>query len=492
MIHNLPILIILVPLGWALMSVVVGQIYKRIPAIVTPIVMAILVILSGVLLREVIISGEIHYYLGGWKPPFGIEFVLDPISSLIICLISVLGFITSLYSYPIEYDSEKIRISGYYALLSLLTTGLIGMTATGDVFNFYVFLEITSLTSYGLVAMGKGQGVISAFRYLVIGTIGASFYLLGVAFLYGETGSLNMSDIASILSQVEQNPVTVIVMAMMVIGFGVKMALFPLHGWQPAAYSNAHIGAAPMISGVMAKVPAYAMVRFFLFMFNDRTVHVKEFLVIIGILSSVGIIYGSLKAITQTRLSRIMAYSSIAQIGYIGMGIAIGNAHAILGALLHIFYHSITKSGLFFAVGALKYKYGINNLDELGQIYKKTPITSIVIILGGLSMIGIPPTVGFFSKWYIALGAMADGGYIYVGVLVISTLLNAVYFFRIIENLFMNKEVEPKDNKDFGKFEMPLPMLVSLVIMGILIAGFGLLNLNLVDVLMETVKGATL
>lgn len=489
MIKHLPVILIILPLLWSIINIILGQVAKKTAPILTAVMMAAVFGMSVIQMGIVAKGTDITYSLGNWEPPFGVELLVDPISGMVVCLIGLLGFMTTVYSYNIEKDSLALRQAGYYSLLSLLTAGMIGMTLTGDIFNFYVFLEITSLAAYGLVAMGRGKSGVSAFRYLVISTIGGSFYLIAVAFLYAETGSLNMKNISSILITMPDNAITVIAMGLLIIGFGVKMALFPLHGWQPAAYSNAHIGAAPMISGVMAKIPAYAMMNYFLIVFNGSR-YVKEFIVIIGVLSAIGIIYGSLRAIQQKELARILAYSSIAQIGYIGLGMAIGNYYAIIGAILHIFYHSITKGGMYFAIGALEHKYGITKLNQLGNIYKKMSMTTILLIVGGISMIGLPPTVGFFSKWYLALGAIEDGLYIYVAVLVLSSLLNAIYFFRIIENIFtVDEDATPVVTEELDKEPKYISRRFVVISMAALILFSGLLNHYLVNILSETVRG---
>ena len=227
------------------------------------------------------------------------------------------------------------------------------------------------MSGYTLIAMGGDKGALSAFRYLLIGTIGASFYLLGVAFIYGETGTLNMADMAGLVGPVLGSGTTMVALVFFVVGFGIKMALFPLHGWQPAAYTNAHPGAAPVIAGIMGKVPAYAMLRFFYFVFNANKELVGDFMLVVGTMAAAGMIYGSVKALQQKDMRSMLAYSSIAQMGYIGIGIAMGDLYGLIGAVLHIIVHSFMKGGLFFCVGAIQYKYGVTRLGQLGQLQRK-------------------------------------------------------------------------------------------------------------------------
>ncbi len=488
-IENLPILIVICPLLGALSCPVISYFSRITGRVVVSVLVFCSLAMSVMQVLQVMNAKEIHYWMGNWQPPYGIEFVIDPLNSVLIVLITLMGFLGTLYGMAFQRGLSRFKSAGYYSILALLVTGLLGMTSTGDIFNLYVFLEITSLSGYALIAMGGDKGVVSAFRYLLIGTIGASFYLLGVAFLYGETGTLNMEDMSGLVGPVLSSGTTLVAMIFFVVGFGIKMALFPLHGWQPSAYTNAHPGAAPLIAGVMGKVPAYAMLRFFYFVFDANNDHVHSFLVLVGIMASCGMIYGSVRAIQQKDLRKMLAYSSIAQMGYIGMGMAIGNVYGLIGAVLHIINHSFMKGGLFFCSGAIQYKYGVTGLDHLGQIYRKMPKTAIVLVLAALSMVGIPPTAGFFSKWYLALGAVEAGDFVYVGVLVISSLLNAVYFFRLLEHIFMDPLDEKVEAVKDTKREMPWTMLIPVAVcgMGILVLGFA--NTWFVEFLTEVIKG---
>lgn len=516
-ISNLPVLVVLLPLAGGLFCPVISYFSRRAGRLTVIAFAGASFVLSVAQLLRITDVGKISYHFGGWEPPFGIEFSLDALSAVLLVLISGTGFVSTIYSLPFFRGKSRFRSFGYYSVLSLLICGLLGMTSTGDVFNLYVFLEITSLSGYALIAMGGDKGVLSSFRYLMIGTIGASFYLLGIAFIYGETGTLNMYDMSGLVGPVLSSGTTMVAMAFFVVGFGIKMALFPLHGWQPAAYTNAHPGAAPLIAGVMGKVPAYAMLRFFFYVFNANTQYVERFLVVVGIMSALGMIYGSLKAIRQTDFRSMLAYSSIAQIGYVGLGIAITGYYGLMGAVIHIIGHSMMKSCLFFCSGAIRYRYGETAMERFGQIYRKMPLTCAAIVIAALSMVGVPPLAGFFSKWYLALGAANMGDYIFILVLVISSLLNAVYFFRLFENMFMNKNVadgskgigaylavkaEKKAERDGvpfketaatkegykGRLEIPPAMLFAVIVsaLGIILAG--LFNAQLVEILGPAIR----
>ena len=487
--QNLPVLIVLCPLFGALLCPIISYKSRITGRVVVIALIFCSLVMSVMQLMQILDVGEIHYWMGNWKPPYGIEFVIDPLNAVIVVLIALMGFLSSIFAVPFQQGKSRFKNSGYFSILSLLVTGLLGMTSTGDIFNLYVFLEITSLSGYALIAMGGDKGIVSAFRYLLIGTIGASFYLLGVAFLYGETGTLNMEDMSGLVGPVLSSGTTLVAMIFFVVGFGIKMALFPLHGWQPSAYTHSHPGAAPLIAGVMGKVPAYAMLRFFYFVFDANNDHVHAFLVMVGLMASCGMIYGSWKAIQQKDLRKMLAYSSIAQMGYIGIGMAVGNVYGLIGAVLHILNHSFMKGGLFFCAGAIQYKYGITGLNRLGQLYRKMPKTVAVMVLAALSMVGIPPTAGFFSKWYLALGAMEAGYFAYVGVLVVSSLLNAIYFFRMLEHIFMDKGEERIQERHASKLEVSWMHLIPIVVCGIGILVLGVTNTWFVSLLTGVMKG---
>ena len=330
--RHLPVLIIVIPLASALLCPVFGFFSKNVSKRTVITALFISTILAALQLIQVIEKGEpIHYYLGNWAPPIGIEFVIDGLNGTIVLLVALISFMTALYSSPVELLERKIEVRsvGFYVILCLLAVGLMGMSSTGDAFNLYVFMEIVSLASYGLIAIGDNKAPVAAFRYLMMGTIGASMYLLGIGFLYALTGTLNMADMARLMPDLISNPLIITAAAFIIFGFGIKMALFPLHDWQPGAYSNAHTGAAPLIAGVGFKVPAYAMLRFMFCIFDETSPIIETFLNIVGLMAVCGIIYGSIKALQHTTYNKILAYSSIGQVGYIAMGFAIGNYYGI-------------------------------------------------------------------------------------------------------------------------------------------------------------------
>ncbi len=488
MTQHAPVLIVLLPLTASLLCMLLSRISRNLGSWV---VMASIVgafANACIVLQHVLAAGgkTWHYWMGGWEPPIGIEFALDPLNSILAVVVTFLSALISLYSRPFVKDEDWLHVGGYYTLFGLLTVGMSGMVITGDVFNLYVYLEILSLSGYGLIALGGRKSMLAAFRYLLIGTIAASLYLLGVGYLYAMTGTLNMADLAARVVPHLNSPLFAIAVACLIIGFGIKMALFPLHGWQPDAYTFAHPGAAAFIAGLMSKIPAYAMIRFLYYIFRVDNPVVHSALNVLGIMGVAGILIGSIMAMAQYDFRRMLAYSSVAQIGYIAIGLAMGNMYGFIGAVLHIINHAFMKSSLFLVIGGIEYRFGEVNLYRLGGMNKKMTLSTITVLLASLSMIGLPPTCGFFSKWYLMLGAYTGAQYFYIAVLVISSLLNAIYFFRIIEQMFVQREASLTEvHPHKGKLGLPLAMALPIFILGISILVLGFYS---VDIVTDVIK----
>ncbi len=427
-------------------------------------------------------AGPIKYYFGGWPPPIGIEYVLDPLSAFLTAVINGITFIVLIHARKIvEKEIPEHKRVPYYALIMLFLCGCNGIILTGDFFNLYVFLEISSLALYGMVAVGDKKSPFSAFRYLIMGTVGGGFYLLGVGFLYFHTGSLNMADIKEILPVMGTNPVVIVALSLMVLGLGIKMALFPLHGWLPDAYTHAPSASSSIMAPIGVKIGAYGNLRILFFVFGLKFVtQVFPITQIITWLSAAGIIYGSIMAISQDEMKRMLAYSSISQIGYIGLGIGLANPYGIIGAVLHILNHGLMKACLFLVAGNFRIKLGHSNIKDFNDsLRKKMPWTTAAFAAGALAMIGIPPTVGFFSKWYLALGTIENKSWHFLVVILLSSLLNAVYFFRIIEKIYFKSPHGSQVNGEkqpIQRSEVTVSMLVPTLVLAVALFIFGLLN----------------
>lgn len=488
MIQQAPVFIVLLPLTAALFCMLVSKFSKRLGSFMVLAAIAGAFFSALSVLCQTLAAGKpVHYWMGGWAPPLGIEFVLDPLNALLAVVITFVSILVFIYSRPFFKNEDWLQVGGYNTLFALLTVGMCGMVITGDVFNLYVYLEVMSLAGYGLIALGGRKSMIAAFRYLLLGTIGASLYLIGVAYLYAMTGTLNMADMAARVAPQLDSPLFAAAVACFVIGFGIKMALFPLHGWQPDSYTYAHPAAAPLIAGVMSKIPAYAIIRFLFYLFGTDNYVVASALNLIGVLGAAGILLGSVMALAQYDMRRLLAYSSVAQIGYIAVGLALGNVYGFIGAVLHIISHAFMKSSLFLVAGGLQYRFGETNIYRLGGIGQKMKLSSMTLVLAAFSMVGLPPTAGFFSKLYLLIGSYESGQYIYIAVLVISSLLNAVYFTRILEQLMVTKEgrLEDKETHE-GACELPLAMLVPIVVAGIGVLALGIFSADIVEFVIKS------
>jgi len=445
-------------------------------------------------LYSVITSGPIHYHMGGWPPPWGIEFVIDYLNGGIVVLISLISLLTTVSAKKsVEQEIHRSKWPLFWSLYLLLVMSLLGMTETGDMFNMYVYLEVSSLTAYGLIAMGERGALMASFNYVILGSVGASFYLLGVGYLYIATGSLNMADLSKILPSIYQSKVIFTAFAFFIVGIGLKMGLFPLHMWLPDAYTRAPSAISTLIAPTMTKVSAYVFFRIILSVFNPQfSWEVIPAATLLRWIAAAGIIYGSIMAIAQKDIKRMLAYSSISQIGYIVLGIALANQMGLIGGALHIFSHAFAKGCLFMVVMAIIYKTGIRNIDDFKGLNKKMPFTMAAFCLAAFSMIGVPPTAGFFSKWYLVLGTVKGEHWVLTAVILMSSLLNAVYFFRIIEKTYFSSFVDLVTG-DHGHHEAPavavaeapLLMLIPILIMAAGILAVGLFNVQIIHHLLQ-------
>jgi multicomponent Na+:H+ antiporter subunit D len=474
---NLHIFVMVVPLLSALAVNLLGRGSRQ---WIAPFVLGSLsfsVFGSVLMLARVIEHGSLSYTVGNWRPPFGIELVIDPLSSLMMVLIAVVALLASFSSLKSVEQELPGREHLFFTLYLILVAGLFGLVLTGDAFNLYVLLEITSITTYGLIAMGRGRAALSSFNYIIMGSIGASFYLLGTGYIYILTGTLNMADIARILPTLNAPVATATAIAFMLVGLWVKMAFFPLHSWLPNAYSQAPTGAGTMAAPLMTKVTVYLMVRVILSMYTPALVFANQWFTD-GIVwaAAFAIVSGSVLALGQKDLRRMLTYIIIAEVGYMVGGIFLANADGLTGSILHIVNDALMTLCLFLVVAAIIYRQGSVSLVSLQGIFRRMPITMAVFTLGAFAMIGVPPTCGFFSKWYLILGGVEAGHWEYVIALVFSSLVNAVLFFRIIELAYFGslQDGEHHEHTSAERHEAPWWMLKPLLVTAVLLIVVGL------------------
>ena len=441
----LPLLVV-VPIVLALVPVAVGRVRANAGWIAGVAAAVAHLGLSASVLWTVLTAGRVSYAVGGYPPPFGIELVADGVSATLAVLVSVVTLATVVYAH-----AAGPRSNAFYSELLILTAGLSGMIVTADLFNLYVFLEISGLATYALVATGRSPAAaLASLKYLLVGTIGASLYLLGVGYLYVATGSLNMADLATLLPAVGYgSPLVLTGFALLVVGLAVKTALFPVHTWQPDAYAESPDSVTAYISAVVSTAAAYALFRVVYAVFTPAFDAAVPFaLDTLVVLASVSVVVGSVLAVLQSDLKRMLAYSSVAQFGLVVAGFAVVNETATLGGLVHLVGHGVMKAGLFVAVGALATVAGGRTVDDLAGMADRAPVVSAAFAALAFALVGVPPAVGFAGKWHIVLGAVEAGRWLVAGVAVVSTLLTLAYFARVVERLYFRDAPAPADLAD--------------------------------------------
>ena len=388
------------------------------------------------LLIQVLATGTISYELGGWAAPWGIEYRVDSVNAFVLLIVSGISAITAPYAHKtVVKEIPEDRHYLFYAAYLLCLTGLLGIAITGDAFNVFVFLEISSLSSYVLISLGsERKALTAAYQYLVMGTIGATFFLIGVGLIYAMTGTLNMADIATRLDAVENTRTVLAAFAFITVGLGLKLALFPLHLWLPNAYAYAPSAVTVLLAATATKVAIYTMLRFVFTLFgSDFALDVTFLAEFLMALALVGVFAASITAIFQNNVKRMLAYSSVAQVGYMLLGVSFFSVTGLTGGIVHLFNHAIMKGALFMALGAVFYRLGSVHIDRMRGLGKQMPLTMFAFVLGGLSLIGLPLTVGFISKWYLILAALERGWWPIAGLILLSSLLAVAYIWRVVE-----------------------------------------------------------
>jgi len=457
---NLPALLVVVPL----LAAPVCLLVRSAPAAWTIVYAASIAAFAAAvaLLERVLADGVISYAMGGWPPPWGIEYRIDAASafvSLIVTGVNLVVLAAAPRSLAAEIERERLHLA--YALWALCVAGLLGIAVTGDAFNLFVFLEISSLSSYALISLSRDRRALTAaFRYLVLGTIGATFILIGTGFLYVMTGTLNMVDLGERVAPLTDSPTIKAALAFITVGVGIKMALFPLHAWLPNAYAYAPSAVSAFLAASATKVAIYAWLRFSFTVFGAEfayeTLAVERVLLPLAL---AGALIASLYAVFQNDVKRLLAYSSVAQVGYMVAGVSLATATGLTAGIVHLFNHALIKGGLFLALACVVFRTGSARLERLAGVGRRMPVTMAAFVLGGLGLIGVPLTAGFISKWYLIQAALELDLWLVAALVVVSSLVAVVYVGRVIEVAYFRAEPEPAMNGS-GPREAPLSLLV--------------------------------
>ena len=487
--HQLPVILFLLPLLTAISMPVVCLKHRNWSYPISVSTLAVMALVSILNLYNVINHGEVRYVFSGWTVPLGIEWVADGLASIILVLVSVLGFLGVVFTGPTSPKALGGRVVHYYTLILLLLSALTGIVFTRDLFNLFVFMELAAISSYALIGVAGGRALFSAFRYLIFGNLGAFLYLLGVSYLYAVTGTLNMTDMVDRLPFLLSSKALVGGLLFMFIGLGIKMALVPFHAWMPEAYTHAPESTSPILASLVTKVALLAWIRIVfwvltasdtllqgLFVFYD--IPILRLMAILGALAAV---IGAAMALAQRNIKMMFAYGGISHIGIILIGIGQGNQTGFVGGIFYLLNDAVMQAALFYLAGVAFCHYGIRKIDDIGRIGKQSPWVTGSFIVVALGMIGLPPTGGFFGKWNIILGALEANNYFSVAAVVLSTLLTLAYFAKLLEGIF--RQTSTQLDLKFG--EIPFSFKLTLGVTSAAILLLGLFSSPIVQLLQD-------
>ena len=461
---HLPALLVVVPMAVAPLIAVLPS-RSRLGYALATLTAGLTFVIAVLLANHVASQGSMAYEMGSWPVPFGIGLLVTPFSAVMALIISGSSFVALLWgAKSLESEMGREHHALFLSCWLLASSGLLGIVVTADAFNAFVFMEISSLASYVLVAAGpKRQSLTASFKYLVTGSLGATFYLIGVGYLYMMTGTLNFDDLAVRLSEVSETTPVLIASGFIILGLALKAAIFPMHAWLPNAYQFAPTPVTVFLAACSTKVAIYLLIKFdFAVLQPNLPDHAAFFSAVLMPLAVLAFLVGSTLAIFSKDLKRMLAYSSVAQMGYILLALSLVSTAGLTAAIVHVFNHALMKSALFMAVGCLVWRFGSSNLNDLAGTAKKMPLTMAGFVLAGFSLIGVPLTAGFISKVMLiqALLELGTLGIVLLGFVLLSSLMAVVYIWRVVEVTYFGKLSEK--HAATTPQEAPLPMILIL------------------------------
>jgi len=451
-----PVHYIALPLMAAFLIPLFGKLNKNLVRIIPGLVLLYLSYMSVVLMTQIITQNtSIIEIIAGWSPPWGINLVFSPFSGFLVSIFSILGFLIWLYTYNFKPEVDYAQTQKFYVLLMMLITGTIGIVLTGDIFNLFVFLEITAISAYSLTAFYRERdGAEAAFKYLLIGSFASFLILLAIVLLYTQVGTLNMAEIAQRIPGIDPY-MKGIILLLFFVGFGIEAEMFPLNGWAPDVYTQAPGPVGAVFSGMVVKAGIYALIRVIFTLFDVSAI--LQLLVIMGIVTMA---VAEVIALRQGRLKRMLAYSSIGQMGLVLVAFGIGTKEAVYAAIFLMFNHAVIKGLLFLSGTYLVYNSTEKNISDVDGIGKLMPFTSFLFALGALAIVGLPPFAGFWSKLYVLLAAADARMIAVVAIVLVVSVIEIVYYFRVIHRIYFRKRT--------STIELKIPSWNAKVVMLIL------------------------
>lgn len=481
---NLPIFLFLVPFFMGVSMPIVTAKRKHLCPRITLGSFAIMVLIAVANLLYVLKEGRVEYAFGGWTAPIGIAWLNDSLAAVVALTVSFVAFLSMIYE-RLVVTSDLGKNSSYYTLILIMVSGLIGIVFAADLFNVFVFLEVAALTGYALVGAGNGRSLVYAFRYLLLGSLGATLYLLGLSHLYVATGTLNIADLADRLPELMTSTAVAAGFIFMFLGLSIKMALIPLHSWLPGAYTNAPSAITPLLASTVTKVALVAWIRieYLLIAPNVDASNVS----VLFLLEELGVfaaLVGGALALIQTDLRRMFAYGGVSHIGLILIGVSLGNDIGFAGGTFYLVNDAVMQASLFMIAGAILHYHKAITLDGIrGLGHHTSPWLTATLIIVAIAMVGLPPTGAFFGKWNIILGALEADHYLGAFAVIASTLLTLGYFLKVFASWF-----HQPDGVEIKSINVSGGLRLSLGVISFAIIALGFSSDVLVQFLLESVN----
>lgn len=468
------VLPILVPLVTAALNLIIPHRLKKGVSI-----LGAILYLTGALflLREVLTSGIQVMHIGGWRAPFGITFVADIFSSIMVVATGLTGVVISIFVYH-NLDERRHRF-GFSSLLHFLLMGVSGAFITGDIFNMYVWFEVLLISSFVLTALGGERAQIEgAVKYVTINLISSTFFLIAIAILYSNLGTLNMADLAVEISKQGNNYLITAAAMLLLVAFGIKAGVFPLYYWLPSSYHTPPAAVTALFAGLLTKVGVYALIRTFTLIFN---IEMEYLYTILAVIAGCTMFFGVVGAAAQFNIRRLLSFHIISQIGYMIMGLAISTTWALAGAVFFIFHNIVVKMNLLLIAGFIHHFRKTFNLKNLGGLYKSQPFLSIIFLISAFALAGIPPLSGFWGKLLLIKAGIENMNYGLVAVSLVVSLFTLFSMTKIWSEVFW-KEEPHGHNESFEKSAPYYTQLAPILILTGLVLALSFYSEPFIDI----------